>query len=88
MPHSDSPANMANGPPPHYPDEFMRKYVFSRLGAEWSSAALVFVVSMLAGRMAADGMNLVQWAGALTAVLGSITVAVAVRVWTPEKRRA
>jgi hypothetical protein len=66
----------------------MRKYVFSQFGAEWASAAAVFVVSMIVGRMAADGMNLVQWAGAATAVLGSITVAVAVRVWTPEKRQA
>lgn len=66
----------------------MRKYVFSQFGAEWSSAALVFVVSMIAGRMAAEGMSAVQWAGAATAVLGSITVAVAVRVWAPEKSRA
>jgi len=66
----------------------MRKYVFSQFGAEWASAAAVFVISMIAGRMAADGMNLVQWAGAATAVMGSITLAVAVRVWAPEKRRA
>jgi len=66
----------------------MRKYVFSQFGAEWSSAALVFVVSMIAGRMAAEGMSVVQWAGAAAAVLGSITVAVAVRVWAPEKSRA
>lgn len=66
----------------------MRKYVFSQFGAEWASATLVFVVAMIAGRMAADGMSLVQWAGALTAILGSITVAVAVRVWSPEKREA
>jgi hypothetical protein len=31
------------------------------------------------------GMTPVQWAGAATAVLGSVTVAVAVRVWTPAK---
>ena len=64
----------------------MRKYVFSQFGAEWASAAAVFVVSMIAGRMAADGMTPVQWAGALTAVLGSITVAVAVRVWDESPR--
>jgi hypothetical protein len=62
----------------------MQKLLFSRFGAEWGSAALVFMVSMLAGRLAAEGMNLVQMAGAAAAVLGSITVAVAVRVWTPE----
>jgi hypothetical protein len=32
-------------------------------------------------------MNLVQFAGAATAVLGSVTVAVAVRVW-PSKTNA
>lgn len=66
----------------------MRKYVFSQFGAEWASAALVFVVAVIAGRMAAEGMDLVQWAGALTAILGSVTVAVAVRVWAPEKSEA
>lgn len=66
----------------------MRRYVFSQFGAEWASAALVFVVAMIAGRMAAEGMSLIQWAGAATAVLGSITVAVAVRVWAPEKSEA
>lgn len=49
--------------------------------AEWGSAALVFVCGALVGRHAAEGMNTVQWAGAIVAVLGSITVAVAVRVW-------
>ena len=48
---------------------------------EYASAGLVFVCGALAGHYAADGMTLVQWAGALTAVLGSVTVAVAVRVW-------
>jgi hypothetical protein len=34
------------------------------------------------------GMSLVQWAGAAVAVLGSVTVAVAVRVWpAPEKAK-
>jgi hypothetical protein len=47
---------------------------------------LVFMVSMLAGRLAAEGMNAIQWAGAVAAVLGSITVAVAVRVWDPDAR--
>lgn len=66
----------------------MRKYVFSQFGAEWASAAAVFVISMIAGRMAAEGMNPIQWAGAATAVLGAITVAVAVRVWAPENSEA
>jgi len=62
----------------------MQKFIFSRFAAEWGSVALVFMVSMLAGRLAADGMNAIQWAGAVAAVLGSITVAVAVRVWDPQ----
>jgi hypothetical protein len=33
-------------------------------------------------------MTPVQWAGAATAVLGSVTVAVAVRVWNPAKAKA
>lgn len=81
-------ANAATILPFPGPERRMRKYVFSQFGAEWASAALVFVISMIAGRMAAEGMTLVQWAGAATAVLGSITVAVAVRVWVPEKRQA
>lgn len=52
---------------------------------EYASAGLVFACGGLAGHYAADGMTLVQWAGAVTAVLGSVTVAVAVRVWTPAK---
>lgn len=58
----------------------MLNTLFSRTGAEWASAALVFVVSLMAGRYAAQGMELVQWAGAVTAVLGSVTVAVWVRI--------
>jgi hypothetical protein len=58
---------------------------------EYASAGLVFVCGALAGHYAADGMSAIQWAGALTAVLGSVTVAVAVRVWTspakPQRQR-
>lgn len=50
---------------------------------EWSSASLVFLSGAMTGHYAAIGMNTVQWAGALAAVLGSVTVAVAVRVWPP-----
>jgi hypothetical protein len=48
---------------------------------EWATAALVFIISMLMGTYAAQGMNQVQWAGAAVAVLGSVTLAVLVRVW-------
>ncbi|WP_296599387.1 hypothetical protein [Phenylobacterium sp.] len=49
--------------------------------ADWSSASLVFLSGAMTGHYAAIGMNPVQWSGAIAAVLGSVTVAVAVRVW-------
>jgi hypothetical protein len=49
--------------------------------AEWGSAGLVFVSGGMAGHYASLGMNAAQWAGAAAAVLGSVTLAVAVRVW-------
>lgn len=64
----------------------MLNTLLSRTGAEWGSALLVFIVSLMAGRYAAQGMEVVQWAGAATAVLGSMTVAVWVRLApTPAK---
>jgi hypothetical protein len=48
---------------------------------DWASVALVITSGGLAGHYASEGMNGVQWAGAIAAVLGSVTVAVAVRVW-------
>jgi hypothetical protein len=51
---------------------------------EWSSASLVFLSGATTGHFAAMGMNPVQWAGAATAILGSVAVAVAVRVWPPK----
>jgi hypothetical protein len=62
----------------------MLKLLFSSWGAEWGTAALVFAVSAAVGRFAAEGMNTLQWCGAITAVLASVTAAVAVRVWKPE----
>jgi hypothetical protein len=56
---------------------------------EWSTAGLVLLSGAVAGHFAAMGMNPVQWAGAAMAVLGSVTVAVAVRVWpAPQKAKA
>ena len=56
---------------------------------EWSSAGMVFVSGGMAGHYASLGMSPVQWAGAAAAVLGSVTVAVAVRIWpAPMKVRA
>lgn len=51
---------------------------------EWGSAGLVFLSGAMTGHYAAVGMNAIQWAGAAAAVLGSVTVAVAVRVWPPQ----
>ncbi|WP_293676784.1 hypothetical protein [uncultured Phenylobacterium sp.] len=48
---------------------------------EWGSALLVFVSGATTGHYAATGMNAIQWMGAAAAVLGSVAVAVAVRVW-------
>ena len=48
---------------------------------EWGSAGLVFVSGAMTGHYAATGMNAVQWMGAAAAILGSVAVAVAVRVW-------
>jgi len=48
---------------------------------DWGSALLVFISGAMTGHYAASGMNTVQWMGAAAAVLGSVAVAVAVRVW-------
>jgi hypothetical protein len=48
---------------------------------EWGSAGLVFVSGAMTGHYAAIGMTPVQMAGAAVAILGSVAVAVAVRVW-------
>ncbi len=62
----------------------MFKLFTSAEALEWATGALVFIVAMLMGTYAAQGMNAVQWAGAAAAVLGSVTLAVLVRVWPPE----
>lgn len=48
---------------------------------EHGSVGLVFVSGGLAGHYASLGMTPVQWFGAATAVVGSVTLAVAVRIW-------
>lgn len=62
----------------------MFKNLDSNQITQWASAILVIVISGLAGQFAAHGMNAVQWLGAALAVLGSITLAVLVRVWPPQ----
>jgi len=67
----------------------MFKNLSKQDAANWASAILVVIVSGLAGQLAAHGMNAVQWLGAALAVLGSITLAVMVRVWpAPATARA
>lgn len=56
--------------------------------AQWGSALLVAVCGAAAGHYAAAGMSAVQWAGALAAVLGAVTLAVCVRVWPAQAQRA
>ena len=53
---------------------------------EWSTALMVVVSGALAGHYAAEGMSAVQWAGAVCAVLGSVTLAVGVRVWPAQQK--
>lgn len=59
-------------------------FKLSPRAAQMASSILVIVVSALAGQFAAHGMNTVQWLGAALAVLGSITLAVLLRVWPEE----
>lgn len=55
---------------------------------DWASASAVMISGGLAGHYAAQGMTPVQWAGAVCAVLGSVTVAVAVRIWPAPAKAA
>jgi hypothetical protein len=61
--------------------------ISSKEAAEWGSALLVFGSGAMAGHYASIGMSPIQWAGAAAAVLGSVTVAVVIRVW-PAKAKA
>ena len=53
-----------------------------------ATVALVVISGALTGHYAALGMTPVQWAGAAAAVLGSVTLAVAARVWPMPAKRA
>ncbi len=67
----------------------MAQPITKQLVAEWGSAGLVLLSGATAGHFAALGMNPTQWAGAAAAVIGSVGVAVAVRVWpAPENAEA
>ena len=67
----------------------MFKYLASPRFQEFGSALLVIVASWIVGRYAAQGLTPMQWACGAFAILGSISVAVMVRLWpAPEKVRA
>jgi hypothetical protein len=65
----------------------MNSLIRSSSFAEWGSALLVVIASLIVGRYAAMGMSPNQWACGVFAILGSVSVAVMVRVW-PEPARA
>lgn len=67
----------------------MLSFLKSPQAAQWGSASLVVLASAIVGRQAALGMDGTQWACSAFAVLGSISVAVMVRVWpAPQKAPA
>ncbi|HTK34727.1 MAG TPA: hypothetical protein VL358_05490 [Caulobacteraceae bacterium] len=59
----------------------MPQLLKSPQAAQWASASLVVLASSIVGHQAAQGMDAKQWACAAFAVLGSVGVAVMVRVW-------
>lgn len=65
----------------------MLKTLVSPLAVEWSSAALVFVSGAVVGHQAQFGLSPAQWTGGVTAVLGSIVLAVMVRAWPSTSRK-
>jgi hypothetical protein len=66
----------------------MLRYLASPRFQEFGSAMLVVVASWIVGRYAAQGLSPMQWACGVFAILGSISVAVMVRLWpAPEKVR-
>lgn len=59
----------------------MFKLLSSPKAAEFASALLVVFAAWVVGRHAADGLTSAQWACGIFSILGSISVAVMVRVW-------
>lgn len=58
----------------------MLKSLYNFAVLEWGSVALVFVSGATVGEQARNGLNEIQMMGAAAAILGSIAVAVMVRV--------
>lgn len=51
-----------------------------------ASAGLIVIIAGLVGQYAARGMSPMQWFYGLTAIAGSITLAVILRCWPAPKR--
>lgn len=67
----------------------MLRFLLSPRAAEIGSALLVVIASWVVGRHAAIGLTPLQWACGAFAIIGSISVAVMVRVWpAPAKVKA
>jgi hypothetical protein len=77
-------APSANGHRQTEDDALMNFEITKKDLVDWSTAGLVFFSGAMSGHYAAVGMGPVQWAGSAAAVLGSVAVAVAVRVWPPK----
>jgi hypothetical protein len=65
----------------------MLKNLYNFAVLEWGSIALVFVSGATVGEQARHGLNQMQMMGAAAAILGSIAVAVMVRM-KPKKLAA
>jgi hypothetical protein len=59
----------------------MLKLLSSPRFAEIGSALLVVIASWIVGRYAAQGLSPIQWACGIFAIMGSISVAIMVRLW-------
>jgi hypothetical protein len=59
----------------------MFKFLTSPRFAEIGSALLVVVSAWIVGRYAAQGLSPIQWACGIFAIMGSISVAIMVRMW-------
>ena len=59
----------------------MFKFMSSPRFAEIGSALLVVIAAWIVGRYAAQGLSPIQWACGIFAIMGSISVAIMVRVW-------
>jgi hypothetical protein len=67
----------------------MLSFLRSPRAAEVGSAILVVLAAWIVGRHAAMGLSPIQWACGVFAILGSVSVAVMVRVWpAPQKVEA